>query len=238
MAAQPGNARRPVEEGHFRFDSELESQGCVRPVALDGHLRHPPVGLVLRRDRRIKGLVIFDAHQRGPRAVEKLEVRVAAEVRLARTGEAARQVLEVRGVGDVRRVNRGAPPGGQLRLVEPADTAAVVAGNVVIRQEIAREHAVGPPGQVAELGIGLEPTTGHVVGRQGCVVVWCEIQVVGQCDFDAALAAVAHVRQEEARFPPVIYGVGQVGGIEDRHTLEFKARVSGRPCAGFAIDME
>ena len=172
----------------------------VGGIAVEDHLRDALVGNDRRHALDFESLVLRHAQRRIPVGIGPGETVVLRENRFRGFADASREVRDVVVVRDpvvvrtegellavVRRLNAGAPS----RVVVDA-----VVGEVV-EVDLGFEVVVLEASFIAEHHAALR----HDAGREGVVVVGGDVEVVGNCNVDAARGAHAVGGREKARAP-------------------------------------
>ena len=109
-----------------------------------------------------------------------------------------------------------------------AERAAVVAGEVVVRQPGAGQLAAHRAREVAELGAQHRAAPSQQTWRQRQVVVRSEVDVVRRGDVEAAVLRAADAREEETGTPALVDREAGIREIQQRHRADHQRGVARR----------
>ena len=93
--------------------------------------------------------------------------------------------------------------------------------DVVVVNKCAVDKVVCAFCQIAEFRVVDNSSFPHAAEYVGCVVLWCQVEVVGDNEFNTAITILANAEHEEAGLSLVAYRKAKIRKVGDRRIFDF-----------------
>ena len=97
---------------------------------------------------------------------------------------------------------------------------------MIVFGQVSGAHGGGMPGtQGSEFTLHTDATLADEPGHDGRVIVFCQVQIVGQGYIDPVLTRIAQIREQQSRLALIGHRELEIGYVEHRHILDPQNRV-------------